>query len=217
MKRVLIILMLLYLPGKVVKAQFFDTLQAAIEQKGRFTFSFNSRNSFITNNDAHIFGFMVGVCFDRKFAIGGSFNFLNSVITKPENVDGQVINATLNFDFIYYYAEYIMRLGRHWEIDLPLSIGIGTSSYTYYNKGAQVTQNAQAVIPVEPSIEVDYDFNKYFGLYVQTGYRWMLVNNNNINENFNSPTYSFGILLFPFEIYAGIFPHTKLAHIIEDN
>lgn len=74
----------------------------------------------------------------------------------------------------------------------------------------------RTIIPLEPQIELDYNFNKYVGLYTQVGYRYMLVNNNLLNYNFNSVTYSVGVLIYPLEIYAGLFPRTKLAHLIED-
>jgi len=63
---------------------------------------------------------------------------------------------------------------------------------------------------------VDYNFNKYCGLYTQVGYRYMLINNNLLNYNFNSVTYSVGVLIYPLEIYAGLFPHTKWAKMIEN-
>jgi hypothetical protein len=217
MKKSFFIITFLYLFNYAAKAQFLDSIQAAIDRKGRFSFGFNSRNSFITNYDAPIFGYMIGVCFDRKFAIGGGWNTLNSYIFKNESVDGQTVNATLNFSFFSYYIEYIFRITKHWEIDIPAAIGVGKSSYTYSVSGKTTTQNSRYVVPLEPTIEVDYNFNKYWGLFVQAGYRYMVVNNNTINENFNSPTYSYGVLLYPFEIYAGLFPHTKLAHLIEDN
>ena len=198
-------------------AQFLDSIQSAINQKGSFSFSFNSRNSYITTASAHIWGFMVGVRFDRKVAIGGGINVLNSPIVKTENIEGQDVQAKLNFSFVSYYVEYLFKLSKHWEIDVPLSIGIGGSSFTYTLAGLPQVSDKRTVIPLEPSVEVDYDFNKFWGLYIQTGYRWMLVNNKYINENFNSPTYSFGLLIYPLEIYAALFPHTGLAHTINDN
>lgn len=204
-------------------AQFLDSIQAAVGRKGKFTFSFNTRNSYIGSGGANIFGFMAGVSFSRKFAIGGGYNTLNSYHAKSESIDGQTIVAELHFQYISYYAEYIFRIQNHWEIDIPVSIGWGSSSYSYNLNGAKVTQNYHFIMPVEPQIEVDYDFlkNKYgsylFGFYIQVGYRYMLIKNYSIGENFNSTTYASGILLFPFEIYSAVFPRSKLTHLIEGN
>ena len=217
MKRLFVIITLLYFTGYTAKAQFLDSIQAAIERKGRFTAGFNSRNSFITNYQAPIWGYMIGVCFDRKFAIGGGWNTLTSYRQISETVNGETVPATLNFSFLSYYVEYLFRVNKHWEINIPVSIGIGNSSFTCTIAGITSTRNTRTVVPVEPSVEVDYYFNKYWGLSVEVGYRYMLVDNTTINQNFNSFTYSTGILIFPFEIFAGLFPHTKLAHMIEDD
>ncbi len=204
-------------------AQFLDSIQAAIGRKGGFTFSFNTRNSYIGKSGATIFGFMSGVCFSRKFAIGGGFNALNSFTTKNETIEGQTVSEELNFDYFSYYAEYIIRLQKHWEIDIPVSMGWGSSSYSYTKNSAQLSKDSHFIMPLEPQIEVDYDFlkNKFgnylFGFYVVAGYRYMLIKNPFISENFNSSTYASGILLFPFEIYSAIFPRTKLARMIEGN
>ncbi len=217
MKKSFIIIAFLGLAAFSTKAQFLDSLQASLDRKGRFTAGFDSRNSFITNYSAPIFGFMIGVCFDRKFGIGGGWNTLQSYRLIDETVNGQSVKATLNFAYIFYYVEYLLKINKHWEIDIPVSFGIGGSSFTYTLADKTSTANSKTVVPIEPLVEVDYDFNKYIGLYVQVGFRFMLINNNSINQDFNSFTYSTGVLIYPFEIFAGLFPHTKLAHMIEDN
>jgi hypothetical protein len=200
------------------KAQFMDSLQSALNQKGSFMFSFDSRNSFITNNTADIFGFLIGVTFGKKISIGGGFNSLNSniyhVFSEGETKD----TAKLNFFFFSYYIQYIMNLTKHWKLYItPINMGIGGSSYQYSDKGGQHIIDSYMVLVWEPGVELDYNFNKYWGLYTQVGYRYMLINNPAIGETFNSPTYSYGILIYPLEIFAGIFPRTKLAHLIEGN
>lgn len=217
MKKYCITFLFLFAFGSYAGAQLIDSIQAAINRKGTFSFNFNSRNSTITTTAAHIWGFMVGVCFDRKISIGGGFNTLNSPVIRQENIDTQSVKAQLSFSYFSYYVEYLFRVGKHWEIDIPVSVGLGSSSFSYALAGKALVTDKRTVIPIEPSVEVDYDFNKFWGLYVQAGYRWMLVNNKYINENFNSPTYSFGLLIYPLEIYTALFPHTGLAHTINNN
>lgn len=199
------------------KCQFIDTLQAAIDRHGSFSFCFNTRSSFIGNYDANIFGYMVGVCFGKKFTIGGGINTLSSTIyhTKYENND--TLKGKLNFTYFSYFVEYILTLSKHWRIDIPVSIGIGNASIQYTNGKSTITENNKTIVPLEPQVEVDYNFNRYVGLYTQVGYRYMLVHNRLLTYNFNSVTYSVGVLIYPLEIYAGLFPRTKLARMIEDN
>jgi hypothetical protein len=157
----------------------------------------------------------VGVCFGKKFTIGGGINTLSSTIYETKYVGVDTLKEKLNFFFFSYFVEYIVTLSKHWRIDLPLSIGLGSASLQYTDEHQLITQSSRAIIPLEPQVELDYNFNKYCGLYVQGGYRYMLVNNKLLDYNFNSVTYSVGILIYPLEIYAGLFPRTKLAKSIE--
>jgi hypothetical protein len=195
---------------------FIDTIQSAIDRKGSFSFCFNTRNSYIGNNNANIFGFNVGVCFGKKFTVGGGVNLLASTIYNIKFNNGDTIKSKLNFGFISYFVEYIITLSKHWRIDIPVSIGIGSSSYQYTLDKKVITESNKAIIPFEPQVELDYNFNKYCGLYTQVGYRLMLINNDLIDYNFNSITYSVGVLIYPLEIYAGLFPRTKWAKMIEE-
>lgn len=125
------------------------------------------------------------------------------------------LKGKLNFSFFSYFVEYIVTLSKHWRIDIPVSIGIGSASLQYIENKQTIIQDNKTIIPLEPQVELDYNFNKYFGLYTQVGYRYMLVNNKLLNYNFNSVTYSVGVLIYPLEIFAGIFPRTKWAKMIE--
>jgi hypothetical protein len=198
------------------RSQLIDTLQSAIEQRGSFSFSFNSRNSFIGTDNAYIFGFNIGVCFGKKFTIGGGFNTLSTTIKETKYFDGDTLKGKLDFSFFSYFVQYIITLSKHWRVDIPVSIGIGSSYYQYTLNGKIIKENNKPIMPFEPQVELDYNFNKYCGLYTQAGYRYMLLNNKLLDYNFNSVTYSFGILIYPLEIYAGLFPRTKWAKEIEE-
>jgi hypothetical protein len=199
------------------KCQFIDSLQSATEKKGSFSFDFNTRNSTIDNNDATIFGYMLGVSFGNKFVIGGGFDYLSNStpVYQTTYIGNDAVKERLNFFFFSYFVEYIINLTKHWRIDVPVAMGFGGSSYQYSLDKIQYTESGRGIVNVEPEIELDYNFNKYIGLYTQVGYRLMLVNNPLIHDNFNSVTYSVGLLISPLEIYADIFPNTKLAKMIE--
>ncbi len=215
MRKILCILLFCCL-GLISKAQFIDSLQSAIEKKGSFSFNVDSRDSYIDNNLAYIFGFSVGVCFDKKITIGGGINILASTISSIKYTGGDTLKGKLKFSYISYFAEYTMALTKHWTLDFPVYIGIGSSSYQYTNKTEIVIASNKIIMPLEPQVELDYNFNKYVGLYTQVGYRYMLVNKTLLGYDFNSVTYSVGMLIAPLQIYAGLFPHSKLARMIED-
>jgi hypothetical protein len=217
MKKISVILLFLFLCSYSVRAQFLDSIQQSLNRNGSFSLIFNSRHSSISTNNAYVFALMIGVRFDRKIGMGGGINVLDPAVPDSIHIGGQGIQRHLYFTYISYYLEYLLRLSKHWELDLFFMPGIGSSYYQYYYEGKTITQGSNIVIPLEPSACLEYDFTKWIGFYVQAGYRWMLVNNPAINEKFNSPTYAAGLVIYPLEVYAAIFPHTKLAHMIEDN
>lgn len=199
------------------KCQFIDTLQAAIQRKATFTFSFDTRDSYIGNNYANIFGVMAGVCFGEKFTVGGGYNALSSPIYKTQYIGDDAVNTRLSFYYFSYFIEYTQNFTKHWEVDLPVLLGIGNSSYQYTLGNIIISKDNKLIMPLEPQVSLDYNFNKYVSFSTQVGYRLMLINNTLLNENLNSVTYSVGLSISPFEIYAGLFPHTKWAKMIEAN
>jgi hypothetical protein len=200
------------------RAQLIDTLQQAITRKATFTFSFTSRNSFITTYSAYIFGYSVGVTFDKKLTIGGGFNALNSIITKDRTIDGTTVKEYLSFVYFSYFVQYAISLTKHWKLYvMPFCLGAGSSSYQYTYQLKNTVEDSYTVVPFEPQVELDYNFNRWLGLYTQVGFRFMLINNPAIPQNFNSPIYSYGVLFSPFEFLSAIFPHSQAEKAVENN
>ncbi len=199
------------------RCQFIDTLQSVINRKGSFSFSFNTRDSYISNDYANIFAFNIGVCFAKKFTIGGGLNSLSSAIYNTQSIDGQTQYGRLNFFYFSYFLEYIKTLSKHWRLDFSTSIGLGNASLQYAEKNQIITEDNRTIIPLEPQVELDYNFNKYVGISTQVGYRYMLVNSTLLDYNLNSITYAAGLFISPLDIFAALFPRTKLAKMIEEN
>lgn len=199
------------------QCQFIDTLQAVIQQKGSFVFGLDSRDSYIGNNYANIFGVMAGVCFGGKFTVGGGYNALSSPVEQTQYIDDKAIQSTLHFAYFSYFVEYTINFTKHWELDLPVLIGLGNSSYEYSVNDMEINNSSKIILPLEPQVTLGYNFNKYVEFSTQVGYRLMLINNDLLNYNFNSFTYSVGFSVSPFELYAHFFPSTKLGKLIEAN
>ena len=160
---------------------------------------------------------MAGACFGGTFTIGGGYNALASPIYKTDYVGENRITSELHFAYFSYFAEYTINITNHWELDLPVLIGIGTSSYQYRVNNNPIVKNRELVMPLEPQVTLGYNINKYVEFSTQVGYRIMLINNDLLSYNFNSVTYSVGLSFSPFEIYAHLFPRTKLGKLIESN
>ena len=211
-----IFLFLNFLLPRDAEAQFMDSLQAAVKEKPRFTFKFDTRNSFISNQRAEIFGFKLGVDFNKKIRIGGGLHTLNTALYKDKNLlSSEGIDTTvsmgLHFGYFAYYIEYVFYKTNRWEFSVPLQMGWGDSRYEYVFNGKKFVQDKKTIVVYESAVSGQYKFFKWLGVGADVGLRLMLRNNRAIPESFNSPIYAFKLLIWYGEIYKALFPNTKLA------
>src|SRR5690606_38875424 len=96
-----------------------------------------------------------------------------------------------------------------WEHTIPIQVGFGNAWYEHreYN-GISVRENYKPVILYEPAMTTQYKLVPWFGVGVGIGYRVLLLNNRNLNENLNSPVYVFRLKVFFGEIYRSL---TKIS------
>ena len=207
-RNTIIALALILALSPIAKAQLFDSIHAAIKKKPKIIFRFDSRNSFIDDSKAKIFGWKIGVEFNNLIRIGGGFNrlverhdpSLDKVLYGENGVDTFTI-AELQFNYISYFIDYIFFDTRRWEFSVPFQIGLGGSRYEYRDENGQLQEhNAKSVILFEPAISMQYKITKWFGFGAGAGagYRLMLLNNKAIEKKFNSPIY-----IFKFKIFLG--------------
>ena len=191
-----------------VKSQFLDDIRAALKTKPKFLFKFDSRNSFVSNQRARIFGWKIGADFNGKFRIGGGFNslsgrhspFFDRVVFAANNKDTLYV-ARLSFNYISYFVDYVFFANKKWEFSIPIQMGIGSSYYSYTADSIGEQQiDRGGIILYEPAITGQYKFTKWFGLGFGAGFRLMLVNNKAIDNKFNSPIYIFKAKVFLAEI-----------------
>ena len=207
-RNTIITLALMIALSPISRAQIFDSIQDAIKNKPKIIFRFDSRNSFIDDSKAKIFGWKIGVEFNNLIRIGGGYNrlverhdpSLDKVLYKENGVDTFTI-AELQFNYISYFIEYVFFDTRHWEFSVPLQIGIGGSRYEYRGENGQLQEhNAKGVILFEPAVSMQFKITKWLGFGAGAGYRLMLLNNKAIEKKFNSPIY-----IFKFKIFLGDF------------
>lgn len=206
--------MLTYSPftsfAQVRSHNFIDSIQAGLKKTPKFIFKFDTRNSFIANQSARIFGWKVGAEFGNTLRIGGGFYVLvkhspalDKIIYNDAN---EVIDtATLKFYYIAYFVDYIFYKRKKWEFSIPLQIGIGSSRYKYTDQNNSLIQLARkTVLLYEPAITGHYKITKWFGVGMGAGYRIMLINNKALDKKFNSAIYILKIKIFLGDIYRAI-------------
>jgi hypothetical protein len=196
-----IVVFLLVLTSFQVKAQLFDSIAASFDHTLKPSVQFNTRNAFITNSAAKMRGVNLGVSWNQQTKAGLGFNWLGTSITRLGN---EVVNeidfpyvAELEFWFVSGYFEYAFYRTKHWDISIPVHLGVGRSGYSYRNHlEQQVIVDRQPVVLYEPAMIAVYKPIRWIGIGAGVGYRLMLKNNTGISDRFTSPTYTLRFQVF---------------------
>lgn len=198
-------------------AQMADSLQQWFSKRPRLAFFFDSRNSFISDRRASIWGVKLGAEFGGKLTFGAGYNQHTNNLTKtiftPNAIGGiDETTAELRFAYVSFFARYMYYQSEHWKFSVtPVQIGIGRSRYDYDYNGLSYRVDKRTVLVYEMGISASYKIFRWLGVGADLGLRLMLRNNKAIPENFNSPIYSFYGIIYWGELFKIAFPDSKLA------
>lgn len=196
-----------------------DTIKLSLKQKPHLFGKFDTRNSFIDNSRAKIFGLKTGLNYGNRLYFGVGYNQLSppsedfdkTILIINTNGELEKTNAVLRLFYISVHAEYVFYQTKHWELSMPLQFGIGQTYYKYNQFGKRMVIDRDLNFIYEPAVSVEYKFVKWAGVGVDVGYRFMLTSYKNLNQKFTAPTYAFKFLLYYNEIVKSVFPDSKLA------
>ncbi|MGQ0828511.1 MAG: hypothetical protein ACT4ON_08970 [Bacteroidota bacterium] len=188
-----------------------------MKQRPSFLIKLDSRNSFISNSRARILGAKLALNYGGRLHFGLGYNQLYA---PAKDFDQQVyygnffgirdsVTAKLHLFYISAYAEYIFYQNKHWELSMPLQIGVGKTYYTYHLYGQKREREENLNFIYEPAVSVGYKFVKWFGVGADIGFRFMVTGDKKVIQKFTSPTYAFKILIFYNEIYKSLFKKDK--------
>jgi len=217
--------------GIIISFQSFS--QKAESQKEQYHFfSFKNKpkifltldrtGSFVSGKEATTNELRVGLEFKKKLRLGIGFAALVSdvvaekvAVTEMTNVDS-VVNAKLSLSYMTFSAEYTFYDSKRWQITMPVTLGIGSSYFNYfeYVKGDYQTKKLDegTVVIFGPTGVATYRILRWVGVSGGIGFRYVLVNNSKVKESFNSPIYLFRIRIFLGEIYKTVFPRGVMGN-----
>ncbi len=167
----------------------------AFDKKPKFFGGLDSHRSFISRRDVSILGVRAGLEFDGRvrMAIGvytlGSGFTRQFEVARPGSID--TISANLRYSHLSYILEYVALTSKRWEVSIPLSVGLAESSFPKIPR-IQKQQFMQGSL----GIYAQYKIFPFLGIAGGVGLRQILVGTPLIEENFNGPTYSFGVKLY---------------------
>ena len=177
------------------KAQLLNPprdIPAAFRQSPKLLVGLDSRRSFVSGRDVKVMGVRVGLDFEKRARVGFGVYTLASEFNRNfirTDFFGIVdtIQAQLRFNYLTAYFEYVLLTTKHWEVSLPLHIGIGDVSFT------KINQDPKSFLLGEMMVLANYKIFPFLGLAAGVGYRQILLGGYAIRDNFDAPSYSFGI------------------------
>ncbi|MBL4754427.1 MAG: hypothetical protein JKY52_12645 [Flavobacteriales bacterium] len=175
-----------------------------MDKKPRIIFKFDTRKSFIDNSNVTVFGWKIGVEFDKRIRIGGGFNTLTrnhsanlDKVYLSEDGEDTLGTGILNFSYISYFVDYVIIGKPKWEISAPIQFGWGSSHYRLFSETSGLEEREKgSVALLEAAITGHYKVTKWVGIGMGVGYRFMLVNNKGLDQQFNSPIYIIKLKVF---------------------
>jgi hypothetical protein len=195
-----------------------DTIQQCLRKKPKPFAKLDTRNSFVENSRAKIFGIKLGLAFTERLQFGIGYNqlypgaknsFIEPIYYYNENGAKLLTYAKLQLFYISVHAEYAFYQTKHWRLSMPIQVGVGKSNYKFYINNQKYTTNNKFNFIYEPAVSIEYKFVKWIGVGADLGYRFALTSEKKFNQQFNSPIYAFKLLIYYGEIYRTIFKKNK--------
>ncbi len=196
-----------------------DTLKYCLKQRPHLFAKLDTRNSFISNSRAKIFGVKAGLKYGKRLSFGIGYNqlyppaknFDTQVYYRNQDNIEQSVTANLKLFYISSHVEYVFYQTKHWELSMPLQIGVGQTYYKYKLLGETKKIEKNVNFIYEPCVSIEYKYLKWIGVGADVGFRFMVTKDKKLNQNFNSPTYAFKLLIYYNEIFKSLFPKSKYS------
>ena len=179
-------------------------------------FQFDSYYSFIGKEKADVFGFKAGVELNQKWRFGAGYNKIKSDIIEwkllpvEERADSNVniVKSQLYLNYYPLLAEYVFYNKDPWQVSLPFTVGYGNSYFSYYDKNNNSRKIFDhSILITELGVTGQVKIFKWIGIGAGVGYRYLLLDNPEIETKVSSPVYSLRVKIFPGAIIKTFFPN----------
>ncbi len=187
-KLIAFLVLFLFVSVRYSQAQFFDTISYSLKQKPQLDFKVDSRNSFISNRQARIFGVKVGLNFNKKVKIGIGYNWITSDVFRPSD------KSFLKYAYLSPYFEYVYYKQDKWWLSIPVQFGLGWARYQYNNNSH--TSPTYFLLHYEPAMIGMYEPVRYLAVGGGVGYRLMLIGQKNLDNKLTAPIYIIKVKLY---------------------
>ncbi|MBL0340302.1 MAG: hypothetical protein IPP71_04875 [Bacteroidetes bacterium] len=188
----------------------------SFRSKPKFFITLDKTGSFVAGKGATTNEIRIGLEFKKKLRLGIGFAALVSDVVAEKTIKTQVtqvdsvLNANLSLAYFSMSGEYIFYNSKRWQITMPVTLGIGSSYFNYFEliDGDYKTKKTDqgTVVLFGPTGVATYRILRWVGVSGGVGFRYAVVNNSKVKESFNSPIYLIRLRIFLGEIYKSVFP-----------
>lgn len=180
----------------------------------------DSRNSFISNRKAHIWGIKVAAEFGELVQLGLGYNRLDDDITKKiyyvnSAFENDSVTGELKMDYWSWYARYVFYRKGRWKFSvIPFQLGIGRSRYMYELTSERFYTQQKAIVVYETGFSASFRICRWLGVGGDVGIRYMVKKNPYIPEKFNGPQYAFYAIIYWTEIIRAVAPNNRFVKML---
>lgn len=197
-----------------------DSVYASLHGRISLGGGFDSRNSFISNRRAHIWGIKAAAEFGELVQLGMGYNRLDDDIQRMIFFNGagnepDSAQCALRMDYFSWYARYTFYRKGRWKFSvIPFQLGIGRSRWMYRSNDDKNYLYKRTIIVYETGFSISFRICRWLGVGTDLGVRYLVRDNPAIPDKFNSPTYAFYGIIYWTEIIRAVAPHNKFLKML---
>lgn len=215
LQRILTLLLVVLCSTAHAQTNTHDSIYNSLHGRISLAGGLDSRNSFISNRKAHIWGIKAAAEFGELVQLGIGYNRLDDEILKTiyyvnSAFESDSATGKLKMDYWSWYARYVFYRKGRWKFSIiPFQLGIGRSRYMYEVTTQKYYVQKKPIIVYETGFSVSFRVCRWLGVGGDIGIRYMVKKNPYITEKFNGPQYAFYTIIYWTEILRTVAPENK--------
>lgn len=220
--RTYVLTLALLLSASTLSAQTntHDSIYNSLHGRISLAGGLDSRNSFISNRKAQIWGIKAAAEFGELVQLGIGYNRLSDDIERTiyfvnSAAENDSAIATLKMDYWSWYARYVFYRKGRWKFSIiPFQLGIGRSRYRYEVTSERYHVYKSPIIVYETGFSVSFRVCRWLGVGGDVGIRYLVKKNPYMTDKFNSPQYAFYMIIYWTEILRTVAPKNKFVKML---
>jgi len=162
------------------------------------------RNTFVRHSNVLSLGGAVGLKYSGKHLFALGYYGLSQAADRnvqTRNNATRTLTDGVKLRYVNLAYTYSFVRARHWEVGLPLEVGLGFSRETILNDlGRELRSFRSNFIPLQAGVTADWKITRWVGLNLAVGYR-VIAFKSDLRDNFDGLYYNYGINLYTGNIF----------------